>query len=133
MPMDAEPARPGFIHKVQVAVRSAQRAHDLVERLEITRDHAIVADFAVAVTLGNRDVNRFLVDIQPDKHATVPHDLPPRVCCGVTPLGRDTSSTMYAAGRSMLLWRDLSAVRVLTMPPSRPPNCGAGAGGGRMS
>jgi hypothetical protein len=38
-----------------------------------------VADFAVALAVRDRDVDRFLVDIQPYEHATVPHDLPPCV------------------------------------------------------
>jgi hypothetical protein len=61
------------------SLSSAQRAHDLVERLEIALEHAVVTDFAVAVALGNRDVDRFFVDIQPYEHATVLHDLPPRL------------------------------------------------------
>lgn len=94
MPMDAEPARPRFIHKVQAAARRAQRTHDLVERLEIALDHPVVTDLAAAVALGNRDVDRFFVDIQPDEHATVPHDLPPPRCWVCDAVRRDTSSTM---------------------------------------
>ena len=75
----------GLVHEMQLPVRRAQRPDHLVERLEITRDHAVVADLAAAVPLGNRDIDRFLVDIQPYEHATVPHDLPPRVWQGVTP------------------------------------------------
>ena len=85
VPIDAEPARAGFIHKVQAPARRAQRAHDLVERLEIARDHAVVADLALAVALRDRHVDRFFVDIQPYEHATVPHDLPPCVWPCATP------------------------------------------------
>ena len=77
--IDPEPARAGFVHEVQTPVGRAERAHHLVERLEVARDHAVVADFAVALALRDRDVDRFLVDIQPYEHATVPHDLPPCV------------------------------------------------------
>lgn len=57
----------------------------------------------------NRDVDRFLVDIEPYEHATVAHDLPPCVarCDAVR---RDTSSTKCEDGRSMLLWRDLISI-----------------------
>jgi hypothetical protein len=48
---------------MQATLRGAQGAHDLVERLEIARDHPIGAHFTVAVPLGDRDVDRFLVDI----------------------------------------------------------------------
>src|SRR5207244_3755881 len=81
MPIDPEPAGAGLVDEVELPVRRAQRAHDLVERLEVTRDDAVVPDFAVPAPLGDRHVDRFLVDIQPYEHATVPHDLPPRVWC----------------------------------------------------
>src|SRR6202011_1454150 len=70
MPMDPEPARPRLVHKVQAPVRRAQRAHDLIERLEIALDHAVVTDLAATVAIGNRDVDRFFVNIQPYEHAT---------------------------------------------------------------
>jgi hypothetical protein len=79
---------------VQASVRRAQRAHDLVERLEIALDHAVVTDLAVTVALGNRHVDRFFVDIQPYEHATFPHDLPPRCVALCAAVRRDTSSTM---------------------------------------
>ena len=77
--IDPEPTRAGLIHEVQATIWRAQRAHHLVERLEVARDDAVVADFAVALAFRDRDVDRFLVDIQPYEHATVPHDLPPCV------------------------------------------------------
>jgi hypothetical protein len=80
VPIDAEAAGAGLVDEVELAVRRAERAHDLVERLEIARDHAVVADLAVAGTFRDGHVDRFLMDIQPYEHATVPHDLPP---CGV--------------------------------------------------
>jgi hypothetical protein len=61
VPMDPEPARTGFVHEVQATVGRAERAHPLVERLAITRDHAVVADFSLPLPLSNRDVDRFLV------------------------------------------------------------------------
>lgn len=63
MPMDAEPAWPRFVHKVQASVWRAQRAHDFVEWLEIAGDHAVMADLPVTVALGDWHVDRFLVDI----------------------------------------------------------------------
>src|SRR2546426_4038652 len=91
-----------------------------VERLKIARDHPIVADFAVPMALGDRNVNGFFVDIQPYEHATVPHDLPPRVwrCAKRQALriihdvtrGRSTRSP----ARSQPHW-------TIYPPPSRPP------------
>ena len=77
--IDPESARPGLVDEVQLPVRRAEGAHHLVERLEIARDHAVVADFAVAGAFSDGDVDRFFVDIEPYEHATFPHDLPPRV------------------------------------------------------
>jgi hypothetical protein len=85
VPIDPEAARAGFVDEVELPVRRAERAHDLVQRLEIARDDPVVADFSIPLTLSNRDVDRFLVDIQPYEHATVPHDLPPRVWLGAKP------------------------------------------------
>jgi hypothetical protein len=39
---------------MQATVRSAQCAHDLVERLEIARDHSAMADFSRAQDFGER-------------------------------------------------------------------------------
>src|SRR3989442_10280376 len=75
-------AGPRLVHEVQAPVGGAQRAHHFVERLENARDHPIVANFPVAVALGNGHVDRFFVDIQSYEHATVLHDLPPRVWHG---------------------------------------------------
>ena len=36
-----------------------------------------MAHFAVSPLLGDRKVDRFLVDIHPHEHATFRHDLPP--------------------------------------------------------
>jgi hypothetical protein len=36
---------------MQATIRGAQGAHDLVERLEIARDHPVVADFAAALAM----------------------------------------------------------------------------------
>lgn len=77
--MDPDAARAGLEHEVEDPVRRAQRAHRFVERLEVSRDGALVPNLALAAALGDRDVDRFLVDIQPYEHATVPHDRPPRV------------------------------------------------------
>jgi hypothetical protein len=71
MPMNAEPARARFVYEVQATVGRAERAHHLVERLEIARDDSVVADFSITLPFRNRDVDRFLVDIQP-----------PRTCYG---------------------------------------------------
>jgi hypothetical protein len=79
---------------VQAPVLRAQSTHDLIERLEIARDHAVVTDLAATVALGDRHVDRFFVDIQPYEHATVPHDLPPRCVALCDAVRRDTSSTI---------------------------------------
>ena len=132
MPMDPEPTPSRFVHKVQASARRAQRAHDFVERLEIARDHPIVASFAIPMALGNRDVNRFFVDIQPYEHATVPHDLPPRVWhCAK----RQTLRIIHdvTRGRSTRFCCAVSA-RLDDLPAAEqaPLNCGARAGGRRM-
>jgi hypothetical protein len=44
---------------------------------QVPRDHPVVAHLAVSPFLGERDVDRFLVDIHPHEHATFCHDLPP--------------------------------------------------------
>ena len=44
--IDPKPTRAGFVDEMQTSIGRAERAHDLVERLEIARDHAVVADFA---------------------------------------------------------------------------------------
>ena len=80
--VDAEAAGARLVHEMQPTIRRPQRAHDLVERFEIARDHPIMAHFAVAVALRDRHVDRFLVDIEAHGHATVLHDLPPRVWHG---------------------------------------------------
>jgi hypothetical protein len=80
--IDPESTGTGLVHEMQLPVAPTQRTNHLVERLEIAGDHAVVADFAAAVTLGDRHVDRFFVDIKPYEHATVPHDLPPRVWQG---------------------------------------------------
>ena len=116
------------------SVGRPQRPHDLVERLEIARDHPIVADFSVAVTLGDRDVDRFLVDIQPYEHATVPHDLPPRVTsceASDTPhhSRRDEGSVNY-----FVLCGSVSApTTTLAAAEQAPLNRGVRAGDRRLS
>jgi hypothetical protein len=87
VPIDPEAARAGLADEVELPVWRAERAHDLAQpqRLEIARDDPVVADFSIPLTLSNRDVDRFLVDIQPYDPATVPHDLPPRVWLGAKP------------------------------------------------
>src|SRR5207248_11654572 len=126
VPIDAEPARTGLVHELELPVGRAQRTDHLVERLKVTGDHAVMADVAAAVTFGNRDVNRFLVDIEPYEHATVPHDLPPRVWHGAK---RQTlriihdvtrgRSTLVLCGRSQRHW-------TICSPPSRPPHMHGG-------
>src|SRR6266850_5387351 len=122
MPIDPEAARPGLVDEVESSVRRAQRAHDLVERLEVARDDPVVADFSLPLTLSNRDVDRFLVDIQPYEHATVPHDLPPRAWCCLRSVRYSASSTMYGDGRSILPWRDLSSMAGLSCRRAGPPS-----------
>jgi hypothetical protein len=85
VPIDPKPTRAGFVHEVQATVGRAERAPHVVERLEIARDHPVMADLSVTLPVSNRHVDRFLVDIQPYEHATVPHDPPPRVWRCVTP------------------------------------------------
>src|SRR3970040_338892 len=85
VPIDAEAARTGLVDEVELPVRRTPRAHAFVQRLKIARDDPVVATFSITLPLSDRDVNRFFVDIQPYEHATVLHDLPPRVWLGVTP------------------------------------------------
>ena len=61
----------GAVLRVTLSVTPRWKGGE-VDRL-LDRDHAIVADVAVPMALGNRDINRFFVDIQPYEHATVPH------------------------------------------------------------
>ena len=65
MAIDPKTARAGFVDKVQTTVGRAERTHQCVERLEVARDDAVVADFTVALVFRDRHVDRFLVDIQP--------------------------------------------------------------------
>jgi hypothetical protein len=67
----------GLIHKSQPTIRGPQRPDHFGHRLEITGDRAVVTDLAVSRLFGERDVNRFLVDIHPHEHATFRHGLPP--------------------------------------------------------
>jgi hypothetical protein len=50
--------------KTMSGALTLRRARDLVERLEIARDHSVVADFAVAVVVRDGHIDRFFVDIQ---------------------------------------------------------------------
>ncbi len=83
MAVNPESTRPGLVHEVQDPVAGPQRAHDLVERLEVAGDDPVVPDLAVAAPFGNRHIDRVFVnvqpDVQPDKHVTFPHDRHPRV------------------------------------------------------
>jgi hypothetical protein len=65
---------------VQNSMRCAQGAHDFRERLEIAGDHAVVPHLTVPSLFGERDIDRFLVDLHPHEHVTFRHDLPPLVC-----------------------------------------------------
>src|SRR5579864_9455301 len=85
VPIDTEAAGAGLVDEVEPSDRCAQGAHDFIERFEIAGDHPVVADLAVPGAFRDGDVDRFFVDIQPYEHATVPHDLPPRVWLFVTP------------------------------------------------
>jgi hypothetical protein len=42
--LDAESAGPGLVHELSHSVPRAQRRNHFVERLEVARDHAVVAD-----------------------------------------------------------------------------------------
>jgi hypothetical protein len=72
---------------------SAACSRDVVERLEIALDHAVVTDLAVTAAVGNRHVDRFFVHVQPYEHATVLHDQLPRCVALCDAVRRDTSST----------------------------------------
>ncbi len=78
--MDPEPARARLVHEAQPAGRGAQCFHDLRQCLQVPRDLAVVPNLAVPPFLGERDVDRFLVDIHPHEHVTFLHDLPPLAC-----------------------------------------------------
>ena len=75
--VDPKPTWAGLIHEAQPAARRPQRADDLGHRFQIARDHSVVSDLAVPPFLGERHVDRFLVDIHPHEHATFRHGLPP--------------------------------------------------------
>ena len=45
--------------------------------LQVTGDHSLVTHLAAATLLREGDVDRFLVNIHPYKHATFRHGLPP--------------------------------------------------------
>jgi hypothetical protein len=75
--MNAKSTRAGLIHESQAAARRSQRAYHLGHRFQITGDYTVVTDFASAPLFGERDVDRFLVDIHPHEHATFRHGLPP--------------------------------------------------------
>ena len=44
----------GFVQDIQRPARRAQRMHDLVERLEVARNHAVGADLALAFAISDR-------------------------------------------------------------------------------
>jgi len=46
-------------------------------RLQVAGDHSVVAHFVVSPLLGERDVDRFFVDIHPHEHVTFRHGPPP--------------------------------------------------------
>jgi hypothetical protein len=48
--------------------------------LKVAGNHAVVTHLAVSPLVGERNVDRFFVDIQSYEHATFLHDLPPLVC-----------------------------------------------------
>jgi hypothetical protein len=88
VPVNPEPAGARLVHEAQPPRWSAQRLDDLRQRLQISRDPAVVPDLALAPLLGERDVDRFLVDIHPHEHATFLQGLPPLyVALRVTPIG----------------------------------------------
>ena len=75
--VDPEPTRAGFVHEAQPARPRPQRPDECGHGRQVTGDHPVVAHLAVSPLLGERDVDRFLVDIHPYKHATFRHGLPP--------------------------------------------------------
>jgi hypothetical protein len=133
MPVDPEAAGPGLVHQVQLPVWPAQRAHDLVERVAVCGNHPIMSDLALPAAVGHREVDRFLVDIHPHEHATVPQDLPPRVWRDAK---RERLRIISDITRGRSPWLSGRSPRGVAhhAPPSRPPtHCGARAGGRRMS
>jgi hypothetical protein len=94
--VEPKPARPGFVHETQPTVRCAQRPDHVGHGLQVAGDHPVAADLAVSPFLGERDIDRFLVDIHPHEHATFRHDLPPLyVVRRVTLIGFAQSTTYY--------------------------------------
>jgi len=77
VPMNPKSAGTRLIHEAQPSIRGAECLHHLRQRLELTRNPAVPAHLAVSPLFGQRDVDRFLVDIHPHEHATFRHDLPP--------------------------------------------------------
>ena len=78
--VDAEAARARFVHDTPSSIRCAQRSDDLGHCLQVAGNHPVAAYLAVSPLLGERDVDRFLVDIHPHEHATFRHGLPSVVC-----------------------------------------------------
>ncbi len=81
IPVDPEPARARLVHEAQPPMRRPQRPHQLGDGLHIAADDPIAANLLVTSLLGERDVDRFLVDIHPYEHATFRHGVPP-LCVG---------------------------------------------------
>ena len=75
--VEAKSARAGFVHEAQSARRCPQRPDDLGHRLQVAGDHPVVPHFAGSPLVGERNIDRFFVDIHPHEHATFRHDLPP--------------------------------------------------------
>ncbi len=80
VPVDPTPAGARLMHEAQPPVRATEGLHHLRQRLHVAGNAAVVADLTAAPLLGDRDVDRFLVDIHPHEHATFRHGLPPWVC-----------------------------------------------------
>jgi hypothetical protein len=80
IPVDPQPAGARFVHEPQPPARRSERPDHFGHGLQVPRDHPVVPDLAGSPLFGDRDVDRFLVDIHPHEHATFRHGLPPLVC-----------------------------------------------------
>ena len=71
------PKRAGFVAEPQLHPCLPQLAKQFFYRLRPVRDAAILPDLTAIATRGDRDRNRVLVHVQPDKCDTNDHDPSP--------------------------------------------------------
>jgi hypothetical protein len=82
--VDLEAARAGFVNEPQLAILAPQPTDQLRHRLEIAADRTEVPHLARSAFLGDRHVDRILVDIETYVGVSLFHGLPPSawLCAG---------------------------------------------------